>query len=161
MLRSGQRLNPRWGKPSAVQIGNGGFRLLINARVIAACIPSLRPLAAKIWRSTHRAPAMTSKSSKTAHVRNGSASLRKIWPVRGNQDETKPAGFFTRLEDSIPFVHSYLWGRDTNTLEDLNRGTTGADDIGLEDFNESHSGIQVQNEITISSEAWDYKDQLY
>lgn len=41
---------------------------------------------------------------------------------------------------------------DTGTDEDL---------IRLEVINEAHSCIRVKNEITVVSEAWDYKDRLY
>lgn len=159
MLQSGQRLNPPWGKTCNWETDN--VSPLTDFRVIAACIPSLRPLAAMIWRGTHRAPTMMSKSSKAAQATSSSASSRMIWPVRGNQDETNPAGGFTRLEDPISTVDKDRWGRDVNVRGGKNRGTTGADEISLEEVNDSHQGIRVKNEITIISEAWDYKDRLY
>lgn len=131
--------------------------LLIDARVIAACIPSLRPLAAMIWKGTHRAPTMMSKSSKTAQVTSSSASSRMIWPARGNQDETNPPGGFTRLEDPVSTIDKDRWGRDVDVQGGKKRGTTGADEMSLEEMN----GIRVRNDITIISEAWDYKDRLY
>lgn len=155
----GQRLNPRWGKKCNWETDS--VRLLIDSRVIAACIPSLRPLAAMIWRGTHRAPTMMSKGSKTAQATSSSASSRMIWPVRGNQDEANPAGGFTRLEDAISTVDKDRWGCDVNVQGGKNRGTTGADEISLGEMNESQRGIRVKNEITIISEAWDYKDRLY
>lgn len=84
-----------------------------------------------------------------------------IWPARGNQDETNPAGGFTRLEDPISAVDKDRWGRDVNVQGGKNRGTAGVDEISLEETNESHRGIRVKNEILITSEAWDYKDRLY
>lgn len=129
--------------------------------VIAACIPSLRPLAAMIWRGTHRAPTMMSKSSKKAQATTSSASSRMIWPVRGNQEETNPAGGFTRLEDPCSTVDKDRWGRDVNVQGGKNGGTTGGEEISLEEINGSNTGIRVRNEITIISEAWDYKDRLY
>lgn len=159
MPQSGQRLNPPWGKTDTRELDS--ISLLTDCRVIASCIPSLRPLAAMIWRGTHRAPTMLSKSSKTAQATSSNASSRMIWPVRGNQDETNPAGSFTRIEDPISTVDTDRWGRDVNVQGGKNRGTTGADEISLEEVNESHRGIRVKNEITVISEAWDYKDRLY
>ena len=139
----------------------GRVSLLTGFRVIAACIPSLRPLAALIWRGTHRAPFVMSKTSQTAQAINSSASSRVIWPVRGNQGETNPAGGFTRLEDPVSTANKDRWGRNVDVQGGNNRGTTGGDRINLEDINESHRVIRVKNEITIVSEAWDYKDRLY
>ena len=155
--RSGQRRNPRWGRSCDCEAD--GVSLLTCARVIAACIPSLRPLAAMIWRGTHRGPTMMSKSSKTAQVTSSVASSRMMWPGRGNQDETNPPGGFTRLEDQISAVDKDRWGHDTNVQGGTNRKTTGADEISLEEVNDR--GIRVKNEITVISEAWDYKDRLY
>lgn len=157
--QSGQRLNPRWGKTCIWE--NDSVSLLTDHRVIAACIPSLRPLAAMIWRGTHRAPTMMSKSSKKAQATTSSASSRMIWPVRGNQEETNPAGGFTRLEDPSSTVDKDRWGRDVNVQGGKNGGTTGGEEISLEEINGSNTGIRVRNEITIISEAWDYKDRLY
>lgn len=81
--------------------------------------------------------------------------------MRGNQDEANPAAGFTRLEDQISAVDEDGWGRDVNVNGGKNKGTTGGDEISLEEINESHRGIRVKNEITITSEAWDYKDRLY
>ena len=83
-----------------------------------------------------------------------------IWPVRRNQDDANPAGRFTRLEDPTPTVDQDRWGRNVNVQGGMNTGT-GEDGIRLEEINEAHSGIQVKNEITVVSEAWDYKDRLY
>lgn len=133
--------------------------LLTDSRVIAACIPSLRPLAAMIWRGTHRAPTVMSKSYKTAQATSNNASSRMMWPVRGNQGETNPARIFPRLEDLIFAVDKDRWGSDVNVQGGKNRGTTGKVEINLEEV--SHRDIRVKNEITMTSEAWDYKDRLY
>ena len=114
-----------------------------------------------IWRGTHRGPTMMSKSSKTAQATGSSVSSRMIWPGRGTQDETTPAGGFTRLEEPISDSDKDRWGRDVNVQGGKNRGTTGADEISLEEINHSHRGIRVKKEITITTEAWDYKDRLY
>ncbi len=79
----------------------------------------------------------------------------------GNQDETNPAGGFTRLEDPISVVGKDRWGRDVNVQGGKDRGTTRADETSLEEMDASHRGIRVKKEITIVSEAWDYKDRLY
>lgn len=104
---------------------------------------------------------MLSKSSKTAQATSSSVSSRMIWPVRGTQDETSPAGGFTRLEDPNPNTDKDRWGRDVNVRGGKDRGPTGADEISLEEMNNSHRGIRVKNEITITTEAWDYKDRLF
>lgn len=156
--QSGQRLSPRWGKTFNLETSSVG--LLTDHRVIAACIPSLRPLAAMIWRGTHRAPTLMSKSSKNAQATTSNASSRMIWPARGNQDETNPAGGFTRLEDPIS-IDKDRWGRNVNVQGGNKTGTTGLDEISLEEMDTSRRGIRVKNEITITSEAWDYKDRLF
>lgn len=102
-----------------------------------------------------------SKSSQTAQAINSSASSRVIWPVRGNQGEINPAGGFTRLEDPVSTANKDRWGRNVDVQGGNNRGTTSGARINLEDINESHRVIRVKNEITIVSEAWDYKDRLY
>ena len=84
-----------------------------------------------------------------------------IWPARGNHDETSPVGSFTRLEDPISVVDKDRWGRDVNVEGGKKGGMTGADEISLEEINSSHRGIRVKREITVISEAWDYKDRLY
>lgn len=84
-----------------------------------------------------------------------------IWPVRGTQDEITPAGDFTRLEDPISNSDKDRWGRDVNVQGGKNRGTTGADEISLEEISDFRRGIRVKNEIIITSESWDYKDRLY
>ena len=159
MPQSGQRRNPRWGETCKVEMKSG--RMLTHCSVIAACIPSLRPLAAMIWRGTHRAQTTVSKSSKAAQATSSSASSRMIWPVRGNQDEANPVGGFTRLEDPISVADKDRWRRDIKVHTGKNRGTAATDEINLEEIDRSRKGIRVQNEITITSEAWDYKDRLY
>ena len=106
-------------------------------------------------------PITVSKSSKTAQATSSSASSRMIWPVRGNQDEANPVGGFTRLEDPISVADKDRWGRDVNVHGGKNRVMAATDEINLGEIDRSRKGIRVKNEITITSEAWDYKDRLY
>ena len=81
-----------------------------------------------------------------------------------NQDETNSARGFTRLEDPISAVDKDRWGRDVKVQVQGWRieGRLGwMDEISLEETNESHRGIRVGNEITITSEGCNYKDRLY
>lgn len=125
--------------------------------VIAACIPSLRPLVALIWRGSHRGPTMVSKS---AQATTSSASSRMIWPVRGN-DEVQPVGGFTRLNDTVPTGDRDRWGHEANVRGGKNKETIGPDEISLEEINAGNGGIRVKNEVSVTSYSWDYKDRLY
>lgn len=118
--------------------------------VIAACIPSLRPLFSTIWKGKPSGPTMVSKS---AQATTSSGSSRMIWPVRTHEE---PVGGFTRLEDG-----QERWGHAANAHGGKNNGRSGEDEISLEAINEPNRGIRVKNEVTVTSEAWDYKDRLY
>lgn len=113
------------------KLERGSVSLLIGSRVIAACIPSLRPLTAVIQRGTHRAPPVAPKISKTAQATSSNASSRMIWPVRGNQDEANPAGPFTRLDDPNSTIDQERWGRNVKVQGGMNTGTD-EDGIRLE-----------------------------
>ena len=92
---------------------------------------------------------------------NSSASSRVIWPVRGNQGETNSAGGFTRLEDPASTANKDRWGRNVHVQGGNAKGTADGARINLQNINDSQRVIRVKNEITIVSEAWDYKDRLY
>lgn len=79
-----------------------------------------------------------------------------IWPVRTLGEE--PAGGFTRLEETQD-----RWGHNANIHGGKNKGRTGEDEISLEEMGSptKGKGIRVRNEVTVTSEAWDYKDRLY
>lgn len=109
-----------------------------------------------MWRGTHLA-----KGPKIAQAMSSSASSKMIWAVRGIQDEANAAGGFARLQDPVSTVDKDRWRRHVNAQGGKNGGMTTTDEISLEEMNASHWGIRVKNEITIVSEAWDYKDRLY
>lgn len=121
--------------------------------VIAACIPSLRPLFSMVFKGRPGGPTMASKS---AQATTSSGSSRIMWPVRSPGDE--PVGGFTRLEDGQD-----RWGHNANIHGGKHKGHTGSDEISLEEMGSPSKGkgIRVKNEVTVTSEAWDYKDRLY
>ena len=127
--------------------------------VIAACIPSLRPMVALLWRGTHRGPSLPSGKS-SAQATGSSGSSRRIWPSHG-QAEEQPAGGFTRLED--PRATHDRWGNEAGARGGKSGGGTASDDISLEEVNAGNPStrIRVKREVTITSEPWDYKDRLY
>ncbi|KAK4697608.1 hypothetical protein P7C71_g486, partial [Lecanoromycetidae sp. Uapishka_2] len=94
--------------------------------------------------------------SKSAQATTSSGSSRMMWPVRTHGEE--PVGGFTRLEDAQD-----RWGHKANIRGGKVKNRTGEDDISLEEMGSPNNGkgIRVKNEITITSEAWDYKDRLY
>ena len=125
--------------------------------VIAACIPSLRPLTALIWRGNHRGPTMVLKSSKSAQATTSSGSSRMRWPVR-QDDGPEVTGGFNRFDDRF---NQGRWGHDVNVHGGKQRGTTGEDEISLQELNSPSTGIRVKKEVTITSTNWEYKDLLY
>lgn len=125
--------------------------------VIAACLPSLRPLVALIWKGSFHGPALLSKTSQ-ATTSSGSSKL--VWPIRG-KEETQPAGGFTRLEDTVIGADRARWGHETEIHGGQQKGISGSDEIGLEEMNSGFEGIRVENEVTVTSHAWDYKDRIY
>ena len=66
-----------------------------------------------------------------------------------------------RLEDPVSVTDKDRWGRDVNVEGGKRGDITGEDEISLDEINSSHRGIRVKKEITVISEAWDYKDRLY
>lgn len=130
--------------------------------VIAACIPSLRPLVALLWKGTYRGPTMPSsgKGSEQATTSASSGSSRMIWPVRTKED-VQPAGGFTRLEDPINPGKRDRWGHETEARGGKPGGGTASDEISLEEMNAGDGRIKVKEEVTVTSYAWDYKDRLY
>ena len=97
-------------------------------------------------------------NSRSVQATTSSTSSRVIWPALGNKDEGDRVGGFTRLEEPA----GSRWAHDTN----IHRGRheargTHEDDIGLEEMNVPRGGIKVKNEVVITTEAWDYKDELF
>ncbi len=123
--------------------------------VIAACIPSLRPLISMLWKGTHQGPSVMSRTLKNAQATTSSGSSRMIWPGR-KEDGDKVSGF-TRLEDPMPAGGRYGHGNDIHG----GRRTGGADDVSLEEIHPPETGIRVKNVVVVTSESWEYKDRLF
>ena len=128
--------------------------------VIAACIPSLRPLVAFLWRGSRKGPTIFSK--KSAQATSSSGSSRMVWPTRNHGQDL--VGGFTRLEEGRqPRDQSQdRWGHDVNVRGGKkNRAANGEEDVSMEDLNPTDTGIRVKNEVTVTSTAWDYKDKVF
>ena len=125
--------------------------------VIAACIPSLRPLIALLWKGSHRGPTM---ASKTLQDTSSSSSSKMKWTVHGN-DDAQPTTGFARLQDSPSSGNFDRWGHEASIHGGKRKGTINSDEVYLEEMNAGQNGIRVKNEITITSHAWEYKDRLY
>ena len=123
--------------------------------VIAACIPSFRPLLTYLWKGTTK---VSTLGSKTAQATTSSTSSRMMWSKLGKDDTDRP-GRFSRLEEG----HPGRWGHDTNIHGGRETGL-GSDEenISLEEINAgSHGGIKVKNEVVITVQPWEYKDKLF
>lgn len=135
--------------------------------VVAACIPSLRPLLSLIIRGTYRGPTMYSKSAQNT---TSTSSSRMVWSRRAKQgDDLNQVGpgSFTKLEDAHP--GSSKWGHDVQVKGGKERrerkkpthDTALPDDgISLEEM-VPQSGIKVKSEIVITTSAWEYKDRVF
>ena len=79
------------------------------------------------------------------------------WPGR----DEELVGGFTRLEDGMPREQSRdRWGHDVNVHGGWKDGRPrGEDEVSLQEMR--NTGIKVKHEVTVTSEAWDYKDRLY
>ena len=123
--------------------------------IIAACIPSMRPLIALLWKGSHRG---LTTDSKNAQATNSSASSKMIWPSLGKKDEGDKAGGFIRLEEPA----GGRWGHDTNIQGGRERATgTIENDVSLEEMNVQHGEIKVKNEVDVTTHAWTYKDKVF
>ena len=80
-----------------------------------------------------------------------------VWPGR----DEELVGGFTRLEDGMRRDLSRdRWGHDVNVHGGRRNGRSrGEDEVSLQEVRST--GIKVKQEITVTSEAWDYKDRLY
>ena len=92
--------------------------------------------------------------SKTAQATTSDGSSRLIWPVRNYGEE--PIGGFTRLDDGQD-----RWGHNANAHGGRDKHEIGQDEISLAEVKGPDSGIRVKHTVTVTSEAWDYKDRLY
>ncbi|KAL6720706.1 hypothetical protein ACLMJK_002631 [Lecanora helva] len=122
--------------------------------VIAACLPSLRPLAALVWRGTYRGPTFIAKSSQAT---DSSTSSNLVLSPRGKEDVQRP-GKFRRLQETFTGYDRDRWGHETAVQGGPRQGSTAFDDVDLEELN---SGIRVKNVVTVTSHPWDYKDRVF
>ena len=128
--------------------------------VIAACIPSLRPLVAFLRKGSHKGPTIFSK--KNVQATSSSGSSRMVWPARNHGKDL--VGVFTRLEEGRqPRDQSQdRWGHDVNVRGGKkNRAANGEEDVSMGELNPTDTGIRVKNEVTVTSTAWDYKDKVF
>ncbi|KAL2036834.1 hypothetical protein N7G274_010377 [Stereocaulon virgatum] len=128
--------------------------------VIAACIPSLRPLVAYSWRGIHKDPTILTKKSDQATTSSGSS--RMMWPSRVHGEDL--VGGFTRLEEGRLRRDQTQdrWGHDVNVRGGKsNRASNVEGNVSLEELNSHHTGIRVKNEVTVTSTAWNYKDKVF
>ncbi|KAL2058653.1 hypothetical protein ABVK25_001381 [Lepraria finkii] len=128
--------------------------------VIAACIPSLRPLVAFLWRGSHKGRTLFSK--KSAQATTSSGSSRMVWPTRNHGEDL--VGGFTRLEEGRRPRDQCQdrWGHDVNVHGGKNNGAANEEeDVSMEELNPTDTGIRVKSEVTVTSIAWDYKDKVF
>ena len=125
--------------------------------VIAACVPSLRPLLALVCKGSYRGPAVVSSG---AQATNSGKSSRTVWSIREKHDVAS-VGAFKRLENPLSNGDRDRWGHETNFHGSNRRETTVYDQIGLAEMRAGNGGIKVKSEIIITSHVWDYKDRLY
>lgn len=86
------------------------------------------------------------------------------WPGR----DEELVGGFTRLEDGGNNKPNRdqsrdRWGHDVNVHGGWENGRARGgeeDEVSLQELR-NPTGIKVKHEITVTSEAWDYKDRLY
>ncbi len=123
--------------------------------VIAACIPSLRPLFAFFWQGSNNVSAM---SSKRAQANTSSTSSNMMRLTLGSQDRVDRVGRFERLEEGPVGQRGYstdIHGGQRVQLAD------GEEDISMEEANVPYGAIKVENEVVITTQAWEYKDKLF
>jgi hypothetical protein len=128
--------------------------------VIAACIPSLRPLVVYSWRAIHKSPTILTK--KNAQATTSSGSSRILWPSRVHGEDL--VGAFTRLEEGrLPRDQNQdRWGHDVNVRGGKSNRTSNVEgNVTLEEPGPHDTGIRVKNEVTVTSTAWDYKDKVF
>ena len=128
--------------------------------VIAACIPSLRPLVAHSWKAIHKDPTILTKKSARATTSSGSSRIE--WPSRVHGEGL--VGGFTRLEEGrLPRDQTQArWGHDVNVRGGKsNRASNVEGNVSLEELNPHDTGIRVKNEVTVTSTAWEYKDKVF
>lgn len=125
--------------------------------VIAACLPSLRPLVALIWKASHRGPSLMN-STKSAQATTSSGSSRTIWPGRTNKEDVDKIGGFTRLDDT----GGGKWGYNSDIRGGKHRQRAeGMDEVSLEELNPPNGEIRVREEVVVTSEKWDYNNRLF
>lgn len=119
--------------------------------IIAACLPSLRPLVAVVWKGSYRGPTFIgyqSATKKNAQM-TSSASSRTVW----GREKTN----FERIEDGT----GGKWGNNADVVGGHRQVGEGEDDISLEELNPTHGGIRVKNEVVVTTGHWGYDDRLF
>ena len=122
--------------------------------IIAACIPSLRPMVSLIWKGSHRGPTVISESPERTNSSNS------LWPVRG-KEHVPQVGPFARLEDRVYAGDHDGWSHDAMIHGGKSEGTVRSDEVDLEELHSNTQGIRVKKEVTVTSHAWDYMDRLF
>ena len=122
--------------------------------VIAACLPSLRPLVSLLLRGTVKALG----SSKIDNIKStSSSSSQGLWTSRTRDDERDAP--FVRLEENARQKQSERY--HVSAAGPKERRAAG-DDISLEEINVPDGIIRVKDEVTVTSSDWiDYKDKVY
>ena len=137
--------------------------------VVAACLPSLRPLFSTLWRGTHRGPLLDNKSStfsSTAtsggqapfHLRDrlGGSSAGGIGVRQWSSSEVPING---AQEDDVWIHNVDVSGGEGGARK--GRGKGGVEG-GWERMELPERGIRVKTEITLlSTERLEYRDRLF
>lgn len=134
--------------------------------VVAACLPSLRPLLAVVIRGTHRGPTIHSKSAQKTISTNSSRIMWSRRDTDGDEMDHMDNQGFTRLEDQSS--SSPRWGHDVHAKggrEKRKKSIPGnmtqeEDQISLEEM-VPQKGIKVKTEVTITTSGWEYKDRIF
>ncbi len=136
--------------------------------VIAACMPSLRPLIAVLVRGTHRGPTMHSRFAP----KDTTNSIRPVWSRRDTDgyvmDQIDGKGF-TRLEEPTSPGWGYRGvGHDVHVKggrmkrkKSFLAGASAEDDqVSMEEM-VPQNGIKVKSEVTITTGHWEYNDRIF
>ncbi|KAL9101552.1 MAG: hypothetical protein Q9163_003207 [Psora crenata] len=125
--------------------------------VIAACLPSLRPLAALIWNRCRITPTLM---NPTKNVRGpaSTTSMRTVWQGPGSKDSVDAVRGFTKLEE---YARDGKWGHNADIRGGKHQISEGGGNVSLEELTPPEEGIRVKNEVVITTEEWDYNDRVF
>lgn len=147
--------------------------------VIAACMPSLRPLISCLIRGTTRAS--DTLRSKSAHNASGSNTMFSKRDKQGDEVDLVPGGGkngFARLgiEERASNIlrwdggaKSRRWRHDVEVKGGREKRTTGfpglgtrarEEDMSMEDI-VPQGGIQVKSEVLVTVSDWEWKDWIF